>query len=78
MTGTDNKSAALRNLASTEGWAYVESFMQERMEDSKNRLLTCELEEVAKHRARVEALQSVFIFIQKTIEEGRDGIEDIL
>ena len=53
-----------------EGWQEVEEFLRDRIADNRNRLMSCEMVDVVKHRAKVEAFESVFIHIKEVIEEG--------
>jgi len=68
----DNRQAAeaLRHMQGTEGWRLLEQYLRERIDDSRNRLMSCELEDVMKHRHEAKALEAVLIYIDQTIEEG--------
>lgn len=65
------KVRALQYMTSVEGWVYLQQYIQSRIDDNMKKLLTCSgWDDVIKHRAKVEALNSVFIYINQTIEEG--------
>ena len=60
----------LREMKLTEGWTMVEAFINRQIEASKSRLETCPLEEVEKHRHKMEAYRSVLRYIDDQIEKG--------
>lgn len=66
----ENKANALRYLIELDGWRIIEQYIADRIEDHKGQLMNCPLEDVTKHREAVKALNGVFIFVKKTIEEG--------
>ncbi|OXM17324.1 hypothetical protein [Paenibacillus herberti] len=66
----------LRFLVEMAGWQQVESFIAGRIHDRMQQLRTCgSWEEVIQHRAGVEALESVLLYISTTIEKGIDDDE---
>lgn len=63
----------LRFLIDMAGWQQVEAFVTGRIQDRMQQLLTCGTwEEVIQHRAGVEALESVLLYISETIAKGMD------
>lgn len=66
----DMRAEALRRMLDGDGWPLVRNFIDGRIKYHTDQLLTCKLEDVAKHRDMVEAYKSVFIFINEAIEES--------
>lgn len=54
------------------GWKQVEAYIRGRITHEKEQLMHCDLDKVVEHRARAEALQAVFLYINETIEEGSE------
>lgn len=66
----------LRLLVDMAGWQQVEGYIAGRIQDRMQQLLTCGTwEEVIQHRAGVEALESVLLYISDTIQKGMDEDE---
>jgi hypothetical protein len=68
---------AIRYMIQSEGWQLIEQFMQARIDDSKNKLMSCELEKVPEHRAAAKALESVFFHIKQIVNEGNEEDAEI-
>jgi hypothetical protein len=66
---------AIKEMTQSEGWEILEQFINDRIEENKNRLMACELKDVIKHRERVGALNSVLLYIKSTIEEGEEALK---
>jgi len=67
------RAESLQQMIDGEGWGYVQEYINERIADHTNQLLTCKLEDVMKHRTKVEAFNSVLLFVKDAIEEGKGG-----
>ncbi len=67
---------AVQNMLDTDGWPILEKFIRERIEDHRNQLLRCPIEDITKHRERVEAYNSVFLYIQQVLDEGREALAE--
>lgn len=65
---------AVQYMLDTDGWPVIEKFIRERIEDHKNQLLRCPVEEITKHRERVEAFNSVLLYVRQVIDEGREAL----
>lgn len=63
-------------MKDTEGWQQVEQHIKERIGDNKNRLMTCSLEDVPKHRERATALESVLLYVEDVIEKGMEMMRE--
>ena len=50
----------IENMLSSDGWQHVKSFIDDRILDHKNQLQTCALEDVMKHRHKIEAYTSIY------------------
>lgn len=66
---------AVRYMKQSEGWQIIEQFMQQRIDDNKNKLLSCELDKVPEHRAAAKALDAVFLHIKQIESEGNEDNE---
>jgi hypothetical protein len=62
-------------MIALEGWPIVEQYIKDRIEENRNRLMTCEIKDVIKHRAEVKAYNSVLLYIKTTIEEGKQALK---
>lgn len=60
----------LRDMQMMEGWQIVEKFINERIEDNRSRLESCDIEDVEKHRHKIDAYKSIFRFIEDSIDAG--------
>jgi hypothetical protein len=69
------KKDAIRYMKQCEGWQIIEQFMKARIDDNKNKLMTCELDRVPEHRSAAKALESVFLHIKQIENEGNE--EDV-
>jgi len=67
------RAESLQEMVDGEGWGYVKEYIEARITDHKAQLMTCQIEDVTKHRAKVESLNSVLLFVQDAIEEGKGG-----
>lgn len=67
------RAEALQQMLDGDGWPLVKTFIDDRIKYHTDQLLSCRLEDVPKHRVRVETYNSVFLFIRDAIEEGRQG-----
>ena len=70
---TDARAEALRQMIDGDGWPYVQNYIEKRITDHTNQLLTCKIEDVIKHRAKVEALNRVLLFVKDSITEEQEG-----
>lgn len=68
---------AIRYMTQCEGWQIIEQFIQQRIDDNKNKLMSCELEKVPEHRAAAKALESVFLHINHIGKEGNEEDAEI-
>jgi hypothetical protein len=68
---------AIRYMIQCEGWQIIEQFMTQRIDDNKNKLMSCDLEKVPEHRAAAKALESVFLHINQIVNEGNDEDAEI-
>lgn len=68
---------AIRYMKQCEGWQIVEQFMQDRIDDNKSKLMSCSIEKVPEHRAAAKALESVFLHINKIVNEGNEEDADV-
>lgn len=66
----NDKVQAIEHMLESVGWQMVEKYMKERIEGSKNQLLSCPLEKVSEHRAEAKALNGVLLYIQRSRTEG--------
>lgn len=64
---TEEMKDAIREMQDTEGWSIIESFLKQRMEDHKNQLMHCEVEEIIQHRTSYKAYNSVFLYIREIL-----------
>ena len=64
------KSVALQEMAKTEGWKIVEEYLQRKIEDHKDQLVTCDMDKFEEVRGSVKALKGVFVYINTTIAKG--------
>lgn len=67
---------AVQCMLDTDGWPILEKFIRERIDDHKNQLLRCSIDDITKHRERVEAYNSVFLYIQQTLDEGMEALAE--
>ncbi len=65
---------AVQCMLDTDGWPVIEKYIRERIEDHKNQLLRCPIEEITKHRERVEAYNSVLLYVRQVIDEGKEAL----
>ena len=65
----------LRDMRDMEGWQLVETFINDRIKDHTDQLLTCEMEDIRKHRERVEAYKSVLLYVEDEIEKGMEALQ---
>lgn len=69
---------AIRYTVDTAGWRSIEQHIIDKANDHRNQLMHCKTwEEVLEHRAGAEALESVLIHIQQTIEKGDDEDSEV-
>ena len=68
---TDARAEALQQMIDGEGWPHVKDYIERRITDHRNQLMTCKLEDVTKHRAKVEAYSSVLLYVKDAIEEAQ-------
>lgn len=73
MSEPSERAIAILSLFEHEGWRLVEQYLNDRMAEHTSRLLTCPLEDVEKHRARYNALNGVFIFMQEIIYQENES-----
>lgn len=66
----------MRDMKDTEGWQLVEQYIKNRIEDNKNRLMTCPIEDIEKHRERVKTLESVLLYADEVIEQGMETLRE--
>lgn len=67
---------AILELKNTDGWQIIEQFIKDKMEDSKSRLLKCELKDVIKHRSRYESFKQVLFYIDSLITKGKEQLKN--
>lgn len=67
------RAESLQQMIDSDGWVYAQDFIERRIADHTNQLLTCKLDDVVKHRAKVEAFNAVLLFVKDAIEEGNSG-----
>lgn len=58
----------IEHLIETLGWQHVQRFIEARIEHHKNQLQTCALDDVMKHRHKIEAYNSIFTEINSILE----------
>lgn len=68
MADAEYRAEVLREMLAGEGWQFVQEYMEGRIAYHTKQLLICDMEEVPKHRAKVEAFNSVLLFIQEALE----------
>jgi hypothetical protein len=68
----EERARSLQELIETDGWPIVDQFINERIADNTNQLLTCPAEKITEHRAMVKAFNSVFLFIQGVIDDAQE------
>ena len=68
---TESLAELMREMVDSEAWQCVEGYIKGRIEDHKNQLMTCQMDEVVKHRAKVEAYGSVLLHVQSLMAAGQ-------
>lgn len=66
---------AFRNLLASEGWRLIDQFIQERISDNKDRLMTCKVEQVMDLRSKVDAYNSIYSHLNEILE-GEEEIDE--
>jgi hypothetical protein len=61
----DEFQESLRQLKDTEGWKYIEDFINKKIQYHEQQLFCCKVDEVLEHRNQREALRSVLLFIDE-------------
>lgn len=72
MTDDLKNAAALQNMTKTDGWKLVEDFLQRKIEDYKEQLVTCDMAKFEELRGSVKALKGVFVYINTTMAKGEE------
>lgn len=72
-TDAEARAEALQRMIDGDGWPHVQNYIERRIADHTNQLLTCKIEDVLKHRAKVETFNSVLLFVKDAITEGQGG-----
>ena len=62
-------------MLDTDGWQVVDEYLKQRIQDHKDQLMSCDIEDVVKHRAKAEALRSVLLYLQDIIDEGQQEVK---
>jgi len=70
LADAEYRAEVLREMLAGEAWQFVQDYIGGRITYHTRQLLSCDMEEVPKHRAKVEAFNSVLLFIQDAIEYG--------
>lgn len=68
---TESLAELMREMVDSEAWQCVEGYIKDRIEDHKKQLMTCQIEDVIKHRAKVEAYGSVLLHVQHMMAAGQ-------
>ena len=67
---TESLAELMREMVDSQAWQCVEGYIKGRIEDHKNQLMTCQIEDVIKHRAKAEAYGSVLLHVQNMMVAG--------
>lgn len=70
----NERAQAIRHMMDTTGWKLTEQYIRGRIEAAKNQLMTCQIEDVPKHRATAIALQAVLVHIDGILREGDEDV----
>lgn len=72
MTDKEAVKYAIQDLISSNGWQYVESFIKNRVDDCKAKLVTCKLDEVMDNRSKIIAYGTIDSFIKEALEDPEE------
>jgi len=61
----EDKAEAIRHMKMTLGWQEVERFILSRIEDNKNKLEHCRIDEVENIRSELKAYRSILEHIER-------------
>jgi len=65
----NERKEAISYLVTIVGWQVVEVYIEARIADHIGQLMTCSIEDVPKHRAKVEALKGIGVFVAECLSE---------
>jgi nitrogen regulatory protein PII-like uncharacterized protein len=54
----------IEEMTETDGWKIVQQFIEERIDDNKQQLMRCPIENVMEHRIRAETYQSILTHVK--------------
>lgn len=70
------EAEAIRQMQQSIGWEIVSKFINKKIEQNKKELMSCLIEDVIKHRAKVKAYESIGVHLSgilNLIEENEDA-----
>ena len=64
MREIDEVREALDQMEMSDGWQLVRKYIDDRIADHTNQLLTCDIEKVPLHRNSIDTLKLIYVHIE--------------